>query len=79
MGLNDSTILNKIFRYLPPNIFWAGIISIISGFIMWLFNFADFYIGFVITLTAFYLVASLYLLGRQIYWFIAKKGDYRTK
>lgn len=76
MSLMDNNIGRIILGLMPPAIFWAIIISLVGGLVMWLIKFASFPVGMLLTGIAFYLCVTLYVMGRQLYWFIAKKGDY---
>lgn len=78
MGLKlNNSVTRIIVGLLPPTILWALIISLIGAFIMWIVNFAAFYVGFCLTLITYYVLVTIYVFGRQGYWFITKTGDYK--
>lgn len=78
MSLKDNNIVKIIMGLLPPALFWAILSALVGGLVMWLINFASFPVGALLTGIAFYLCVTLYVFGRQAYWFITKTGDYST-
>lgn len=72
----DSKIGRIILGILPPALFWALLIAIIGGLVLWIVNIAPFPVGVLLFIIAFYLCATIYVMGRQLYWFITKTGDY---
>lgn len=76
MGLKDSNIGRMIIGIMPPALFWALLISIIGGIVLWAFSIAPIHIGMFLCGVAFYICVTLFVFGRQAWWFITKTGDY---